>query len=238
MRQSLNREEILDQVAIAADQISHLRFVIVKPIDKSIHLIEALEWMQSWISDNTDAADRLQIQYGDSRAHSTRVTVNWVTDIPNQQTGRSAPLGFRFHVAMQGVLGLGGDIAEWSEAELHEAAELVTKYKAMRRLVQFGQQFWLLAPRPIGPCAVQYVSHNGEETVVFVYQVRGLRGAGVRRMRLHGLQAERRYRRDIDGAESTGAALMGAGIPADVVDPTYHTPVLDWRSGFHIWRLV
>jgi hypothetical protein len=57
-------------------------------------------------------------------------------------------------------------------------------------------------------------------------------------MRLQGLQPGRRYRRTPDGAESTGAALMSAGIPADVVEPTDRSPLLDWRSGFQIWEAV
>jgi alpha-galactosidase len=193
---------------------------------------------QVWTSDNTDAVDRLQIQYGYSRAHSPRVMVNWVTDVPNQQTGRSEPLAFRFHVAMQGVLGIGGHISNWSAAELEEARRMIAEYKELRPLVQFGEQYWLLPPRAIGPCAVQYVSSDGERTVVFVYQSRGLRGAGVQRVRLHGLVAERRYRREVDGAESTGAALMGAGIPAEVVDPRHARPELDWRSGYEVWRAI
>ena len=198
-----------------------------------------LRWTdQVWTSDNTDAADRLYIQYGFSHAHTPRVMVNWVTDVPNEQTGRIAPLAFRFHVAMQGVLGIGGNIAEWTAEELEEARRLTAEYKQLRSLVQFGRQYWLLPPSAVGPCAVQYVSPSADETVVFVYQVRGLRGAGVRRMRLLGLQPDRRYRRTTDGLESAGAALMAAGVPADVVDPTDSRPVLDWRSGFQVWRAI
>jgi alpha-galactosidase len=193
---------------------------------------------QVWTSDNTDAVDRLQIQYGYSRAHSPRVMVNWVTDVPNQQTGRSEPLAFRFHVAMQGVLGIGGHIGEWSEADLNDARRMIAEYKQLRALVQFGQQYWLAPPRPVGPMAVQYVAPDGEQTVVFVYQVRGRLGAGVQRVRLHGLAPERRYRREIDGAESAGAALMSAGIPADVVDPRHARAALDWRSGYQVWRAL
>jgi alpha-galactosidase len=193
---------------------------------------------QVWTSDNTDAADRLLIQYGYSRAHSPRVMTNWVTDIPNEQTGRSAPLAFRFHVAMQGVLGIGGNIAKWCDDEVLEARRLIADYKQVRPLVQFGRQYWLLRPAPLGPCAVEYVSQDGTHAVIFVYQVRGQRGAGVRRVRLQGLQPSRRYRRTADGAESTGAALMSAGIPAIVVEPTERSPVLDWQSGFQIWEAV
>ena len=198
-----------------------------------------LRWTdQVWTSDNTDAADRLYIQYGYNRSHTPRVTVNWVTDVPNEQTGRVAPLAFRFHVAMQGVLGIGGNIARWSAEELDQARRLTAEYKQLRHLVQFGRQYWLLPPSPVGPCAVQYVSPAGDETVVFEYQVRGLRGAGVRRARLHGLQPDRRYRRTADGLESAGAALMDAGVPADVVNPSDSRPVLDWRSGYQVWRAV
>jgi len=79
---------------------------------------------------------------------------------------------------------------------------------------------------------------TAEQAVIFAYQVRGRRGAGVRRIRLQGLQLEPRDRRTGDGAESTGAALQGAGIPANVVGPTERSPVLDWQSGFQIWAPV
>lgn len=195
-----------------------------------------LRWTdQVWTSDNTDAADRLNIQYGYSRAHTPRVMVNWVTDVPNQQTGRVTSLQFRFHVAMQGVLGIGGDINEWSDAELDEARRLIAEYKDLRPLVQFGRQYWLEAPRAVGPCAVQYVSPSGDRTVVFVYQTRRLMGSGIRRVRLHGLQADRRYRREGDGAESTGAALMAAGVPAQGVD---QRTMFDWHSGYQVWRAI
>ena len=200
-----------------------------------------LRWTdQVWTSDNTDAADRLSIQYGYSRAHSPRTMVNWVTDVPNQQTGRAAPLEFRFHVAMQGVLGVGGDIGRWASEDLDVAQRLIAVYKELRPVVQHGRQYWLLPPAPIGPCGVQYVSDLAEQTVVFLYQVRGLVGAGMRRARLHGLQPDRRYRRDEDGAESTGAALMGAGIPLDLLPKREagHHPGLDWLSRVQVWRVV
>ncbi|MER3405346.1 MAG: hypothetical protein C4289_09480, partial [Chloroflexota bacterium] len=60
---------------------------------------------QVWTSDNTEASDRLFIQYGYSRAYAPRTMVCWVTDVPNRQTGRTSPLDFRFHVAMQGGAG-------------------------------------------------------------------------------------------------------------------------------------
>jgi len=195
-----------------------------------------LRWCdQVWTSDNTDAADRLAIQYGYSRAHAPRVMVNWVTDVPNEQTGRLAPLRFRFHVAMQGVLGIGGNITQWSDDERDQARALVEQYKQIRPVVQHGRQFWLRPPTAIGACGVEYVSGDGATVVVLLYQIRGLRGQGARRMRLQGLAPERRYRRASDGYESTGAALMAAGLPATLVDSGDRHPSLDWQSQLQIW---
>jgi alpha-galactosidase len=196
-----------------------------------------LRWTdQVWTSDNTDAADRLAIQYGYSRAHAPRVMVNWVTDVPNEQTGRIAPLEFRFHVAMQGVLGIGGNISTWSEADRTTARRLVDEYKAIRPLVQHGRQYWLRPPSAVGACGVQYVALDQSATAVLLYQVRGLRGQGARRMPLHALAPERRYVRDGDGRSSTGAALMAAGLPSALVSSGDRHPTLDWRSSLQIWR--
>jgi alpha-galactosidase len=183
---------------------------------------------QVWVSDNTEAADRLQIQYGYSRAYAPRTMVNWATDSPNQQTGRTSPLAFRFHVAMQGVLGVGGDIGHWTEAECDEARGLVEQYRRIRPTVQLGTQFWLVPPSAVGLCAVQYVSPARDASVLLLYQVRGELGSGARRVRLRGLDPERRYRRRADGLTTTGASLMAAGLP---------TPLLgDWQSEAQEWE--
>src|SRR5262249_23885341 len=198
-----------------------------------------LRWTdQVWTSDNTDAADRLSIQFGYSRAHTPRVMTNWVTDVPNEQTGRISPLDFRFHVAMQGVLGVGGNISDWPDSDLSQAAELIAQYKRIRTLMQFGRQYWLRPPEPIGTCGVQYVSSDRTAFAILLYQVRGLRGRVARRMRLHALLAERRYVRESDGCESTGATLMASGIPAVLVASGERRPSLDWQSELQIWRAI
>ncbi len=193
---------------------------------------------QVWTSDNTEAADRLLIQYGYSHAYAPRTMANWVTDVPNLQTGRESPLDFRFHVAMQGVLGIGGNILGWSSEECARARELVEEYKRLRPIVQLGTQYWLLPPPQIGPCAVQYVSRDRGETVVLLYQVHALIGQGPRRVRLRGLDPERRYRRAADGAESTGAALMAAGLPIAFPQPPPPRHVRDWLSQAQLWQAV
>jgi alpha-galactosidase len=120
---------------------------------------------QAWTSDNTDALDRIAIQHGYTRIYPARTMSAWVTDSPNQLTSRVVPLKFRFHVAMAGVLGIGGNLLNWTEEELAEATALLADYKSIRHIVQHGVQYDLSA----GPItAVQYVL--GNETVVLAWR--------------------------------------------------------------------
>lgn len=186
---------------------------------------------QVWTSDNTRGADRLPMHYGYSRAYAPITMVDWVEHVASF-TGRVESLPFRFHLAMQGVLGVGGDLLQWTDDELAQAREHVATYKRIRPIVQLGVQYWPLPPEDDRrPCAVQYVSRDGSETVVLAYQLRARMGQGARRVHLRGLGPARRYRRESDGAESTGAALRGAGVPILAGD---FRPG-DWQSELQHW---
>ena len=190
------------------------------------------------VSDNTDPADRLRMQYGFSRAYAPRAMVGWVADVPEPTTGRTSPLEFRFHVAMQGVLGISGDVLGWSEDERAAAAGLIAEYKRLRPTIHDGEQHWLVPPSEREACAVQYVSRDRRDVVVFVYQVRGVAGEGARRIRLRGLDPERRYRRSGDGVVTTGAALMAVGVPGAFPPPAAPGHTGDWRSRIEWWQAV
>jgi alpha-galactosidase len=167
---------------------------------------------QVWASDNTDALDRLRIQDGYAQLYPARAMGAWVTDSPNPLTGRSAPLDFRFHVAMAGVLGLGGDLTRWTEAELARAAELVAAYKRIRPLVQHGRRYRL---RPPGEelSAVQFTARDGAETAVLAYR-RSARHAGPEPVvRLRGLEPQARYLDPVTGRIHHGAILLSRGLP-------------------------
>ncbi len=101
---------------------------------------------QVWTSDNTDAGDRVNIQHGFSQAYPARAMDTWITDEPTGFNHRTTSLRFRFQVASAGVLAVGGNLTEWSEAELDEAAEHVAYYKRLRPVVQHGVQYRLGDP--------------------------------------------------------------------------------------------
>ncbi|MFF0201412.1 alpha-galactosidase [Streptomyces sp. NPDC005017] len=174
---------------------------------------------QVWTSDNTDAVDRLTIQHGFSQVYPACVMSAWVTDSPNPLTGRAVPLRFRFHSAMAGVLGVGGDLTRWTAAERAEAAELIRTYKDIRPVVQHGRQFRLLAPEEGPLTAVQYVAEDGDRVVVLVWRPSTGFGPEPPPLRLRGLPPEARYRDEDTGLERSGATLTGFGMPLPALPP-------------------
>ncbi|MFF2010655.1 alpha-galactosidase [Streptomyces sp. NPDC058195] len=165
---------------------------------------------QVWTSDNTDPLDRLAIQEGFGHLHPARVMAAWVTDSPNRQlNGRVSSLRFRFVSAMAGVLGIGGNLTEWSEQELTEARGWVDLYKEIRPVVQHGALYRLREPRG-GLSAVQYVL--GEEAVVLMWLEAQRYGERPPALRLRGLDPAAVYTCRETGAVHHGSVLLHQGL--------------------------
>jgi len=177
-----------------------------------------------WPSDNTDALDRLSIQDGFTHAYTPEVMVAWVTDTPNFLDKRSIPLQFRFLSAMQGALGVGGNLNHWSETEIDTSTRLIGFYKTVRTTVQHGQLYRLASPQPVDgqtgdASQVEYVAQDGSQAVVLAYLRSQRYGLPYPTIQLQGLDPAATYRiHALDSAkykgEQTvqGSVLMGAGI--------------------------
>ena len=184
---------------------------------------------QIWTSDNTDAVDRLTIQRGYSQIHPAGTMGAWVTDVPNQMTRRVVPLRFRFHVAMSGVLALGGDLLNWTAEERDEAAAHVAQYKRIRHLVQHGELYRLAgneAEEVAGISAVQYLAPDAGEAVVFVYAASRPLGAPEPRPILAALDPHALYTDAETGTAHLGAVLMTRGLPAGLPSGDYASAVV------------
>ncbi|MBB6729855.1 alpha-galactosidase [Cohnella zeiphila] len=171
---------------------------------------------QAWISDNTDARDRLAMQEGFSYVYSPSVMMCWVTESPNGFNGRSLPLSYRFHSSMMGGLGIGANIAKWTGEEMEEARGFVALYKEIRHLVTEGELFRLEPMGRSNAAAYQYVGRDAAEAVVFAFLHSQHFGSEVRRVRLQGLRPEAEYEVRQDGAEPIvlhGSTLINAGYP-------------------------
>lgn len=165
---------------------------------------------QAWTSDNTDPVDRIGIQHGFSQLLPAQAMAAWVTDSPNVATGRATPLRFRFHVAMAGALGLGGDLTRWTEEELGEAAALVARYKEIRPLVQHGRAYRLTGPG--GVTAVHYAAPDGAAHALLAWRPATRFGHRAAPLRLPALDDGARYRDPDTGQTHSGAALRRHGI--------------------------
>ncbi|WP_214107229.1 alpha-galactosidase [Acrocarpospora catenulata] len=189
---------------------------------------------QVWTSDNTDARDRQVIQHGFTQFYPPGVMSAWVTDSPNPLTRREVPLRYRFHVAMAGVLGIGGDLTRWGEGELAEARGLVAKYKEIRPIVQRGRLYRLAGDPGVTASAVQY--NLDDQVVVIAYNPFALTDQPPRRVRLAGLDPEAVY--EVTGCDDLATFTVPVGsrwhgrtlMSHGVVLPTWFHLGADYRS--------
>ncbi|MDO4633787.1 MAG: alpha-galactosidase [Eubacteriales bacterium] len=169
---------------------------------------------QIWCSDNTDAIDRLKIQYGTSFAYPISTMGAHVSVCPNHQTGRTVPLKTRGVVASAGTFGFELDLEKMTEEEKAEAKAMVQEYKSMEHLVQTGDYYRLSDPfKNEDYAAWQFVAKDQSESVVSGVILRGESSPHIHYLRLQGLDGSAHYRETESGRVYTGAALKKAGIP-------------------------
>jgi alpha-galactosidase len=149
---------------------------------------------QTWTSDDTDAIERLKIQYGTSLVYPPITIGAHVSASPNHQVGRVTPLSTRLNCAMGGNLGFELDLAALSESELSAIRDGIALYKEMRELVQFGRFYRVWNPFETNYAAWQFVSPGRERAALFFCRVLAEPHEPHRRIRLKGLDPAGRYR--------------------------------------------
>jgi len=159
-----------------------------------------------WISDNSAASSRLAIQDGYLHMFPACTMQTWVTD---QQ--QELPLEFRFHAAMTGILGVGADIRRWSENDIQTATACIARYKTIRPLVQSGDCYRLHPADDRGFSALQFVSKDRGEAVLFAFRTHTAQHEPSLRLRLCGLDSESRYTVEGFPGVRSGAAWMVQG---------------------------
>ncbi|TFD96991.1 alpha-galactosidase [Jeotgalibacillus sp. R-1-5s-1] len=148
---------------------------------------------QTWTSDNTDAVERLKIQYGTSLVYPISAMGAHVSAVPNHQTGRVTPLDFRFHVAMFGAFGYELDPEKMDEADRQTVAKQIKRFKNERNLLQFGTFYRLLSPFEGNDTAWMTVNKDQSEAIVAFYRVLAQPNSGMSRIKLAGLHPESEY---------------------------------------------
>ena len=179
---------------------------------------------QIWCSDNTDAIDRLRIQYGTSFGYPVSVVGSHVSAVPNHQTGRKTPLHTRGVVAMSGTFGYELNLMKLSEEEKQEIREQIAEYKSYAPIIQNGLYYRLSNPTTEEICAWEFVHTDEKEQskVLLNIVMQVIHGnMTVNYVKLQGLEETAVYREEKSGKRYTGAALMYGGMPLPIEPGEY-----------------
>lgn len=152
---------------------------------------------QIWASDNTDAISRLDIQNGYSYGYPLSVMGSHVSDCPNHQTLRVAPLETRQAAASFGLLGYEINLNDLSETALKEISGHIAEYKLWRKVFQFGQFYRMNKSELQGlsdGLGWTVVSEDQKLAVTGVFQKLTHANQMDLRLRMKGLMPEGRYR--------------------------------------------
>ena len=167
---------------------------------------------QGWASDNSDAVERLKIQYGTSFCYPVSSIGSHVSVTPNHQVYRNTPLHTRANVAYFGTFGYELDLNKISDKEQEQVKEQIRFMKKYREVLQFGDFYRLRSPFDGNVAA--WMAVNAERTLAVVGWYRVLCGANMPygRIKLQGLEEEYRY--EIAGREGYyfGNELMNLGL--------------------------
>ncbi|MBN2980334.1 MULTISPECIES: alpha-galactosidase [Cohnella] len=168
---------------------------------------------QTWTSDDTDAIERLKIQFGTSLVYPVSAMGSHVSAVPNHQVHRFTSIEIRGHVAMSGNFGYELDLSKLEEDEKTAIRAQVEEYKEIRGLVQQGDFYRLLSPFEGNETAWQFVSQDKSEAYAVYVRTLAVPNGPLSRLRFKGLDPDKSY--SLLGTDRVygGDELMYAGLP-------------------------
>jgi alpha-galactosidase len=169
---------------------------------------------QAWTSDDTDAVERMFIQFGTSYGYPQSMMGAHVSAVPNEQTGRITSLDTRAAVAFLGILGYELDITKLSSEETVEIAEQIKFYKRYRHLFQFGKLYRIESPfnNKKNVMSWQVVSANRQQSIGCWYQILNHPSSSYEKIYFKGLSDNKMYKVNDSGNSFYGDELMNAGL--------------------------
>jgi len=146
-----------------------------------------------WTSDDTDALQRVYLQWGVSCFYPAIAMAAHVSADKNHQTGRYLPLKFRFDVAMSGRLGMEMQPEDMTEADKEFTQRAIQAYKGIRPIVQFGDLYRLISPyENKGVASLMYVAPEKDRAVFYAYKMNHFINT-IPNVKMNGLDPQKKY---------------------------------------------
>jgi len=171
---------------------------------------------QTLTSDDTDAIERLYIQYGTSLVYPVSAMGAHVSAVPNHQSGRVTDLKIRGDVAMSGNFGYELDLMKFSEEEKDIVRKQVETYKELRSFVPSADMYRLKSPFEGNDTAWQFISEDKNNVFAAYFRINSKVNPGITRLRLTALEPDALYELEGEDKAYGGDELMNIGIIIDM----------------------
>ena len=177
-----------------------------------------------WVSDNTDALQRIYMQWGTSYFFPAIAMASHISAAPNHQTFRTIPLKYRIDVAMSGRLGMEIQPKNMTDDEKALCQQAIKEYKTIRPIVQMGNLYRLQSPYDrLGVASLMYVTDSRDKAVWFWWKTETFMNQHLPRVKMAGLKPNKMYTvRELnridntplpcEGKQFSGAYLMEQGL--------------------------
>ena len=195
-----------------------------------------------WVSDNTDAMQRIYMQYGTSYFFPAIAMASHISAVPNHTVFRTTSLKYRIDVAMSGRLGMEIQPKNMTDEEKALCRKAISEYKEIRPVVQFGDLYRLVSPYDNqGLSSIMYVSEAKDKAVFYWWKIANFYNVHLPLVKMAGLDANKMYKvreldvidnkpLDCEGKSYSGKYLMEHGLEMPYTNEVDWGKKTDWSS--------
>ncbi len=195
-----------------------------------------------WCSDNTDALQRIYMQYGTSYFFPAIAMGSHISAVPNHTVFRTTSLKYRIDVAMSGRLGMEIQPKNMTEEEKALCKKAISEYKEIRPVVQLGDLYRLVSPFDNrGLASLMYVSEAKDKAVFYWWKIANFYNVHLPLVKMAGLDANKMYKvreldvidnkpLDCEGKSYSGKFLMEHGLEMPYSNEVDWGKKTDWSS--------
>ena len=208
-----------------------------------------LPWFDEfWVSDNTDALQRVYMQWGTSYFFPAVAMASHISATPNHTVFRTTSLKYRIDVAMSGRLGMEIQPKNMTQDEKDLCRKAIAEYKEIRPVVQQGDIYRLVSPYDGKNFAsMMYVAPQKDEAVFYWWKTETFYDEHFPRVKMAGLDPDRMYKvtelnridnvpLPYEGLSFSGKFLMENGLEIPYRHKVDYHKQDDWSS--RVLRLI